>query len=52
MESAAATILLVEDHTPTRRFFADNLLADGYELIEAGSRRGRDHLIETPVSRT
>jgi DNA-binding response OmpR family regulator len=30
-----ATILLVEDHGPTRKFLADNLVADGYELLEA-----------------
>jgi DNA-binding response OmpR family regulator len=28
-------ILVVEDHQPTRRFLADNLTADGYELLEA-----------------
>jgi DNA-binding response OmpR family regulator len=30
-----ATILVVEDHTATRRFLADNLAADGYEPVEA-----------------
>jgi DNA-binding response OmpR family regulator len=30
-----ATILLVEDHGPTRKFLADNLVVDGYELLEA-----------------
>lgn len=30
-----ATILLVEDHQSTRTFLADNLSADGYEVIEA-----------------
>jgi DNA-binding response OmpR family regulator len=35
MEPSAATILVVEDHGTTRRFLADNLLADGYELLEA-----------------
>jgi DNA-binding response OmpR family regulator len=35
MEPERATILLVEDHGLTRQFLADNLLADGYELIEA-----------------
>lgn len=31
----SATILLVEDHQSTRTFLADNLSADGYEVIEA-----------------
>jgi len=30
-----ATILIVEDHQITRTFLADNLSADGYEVIEA-----------------
>jgi DNA-binding response OmpR family regulator len=37
MEVTPATILLVEDHLITRRFVADNLTADGYELLEATS---------------
>jgi len=36
MESRAETILVVEDDPATRRFLADNLSADGYELLEAG----------------
>jgi DNA-binding response OmpR family regulator len=35
MESFPATILLVEDDEPTRTFLADNLAADGYEVLEA-----------------
>lgn len=35
MKSAAATLLLVEDHRPTRAFLADNLCADGFEVLEA-----------------
>jgi DNA-binding response OmpR family regulator len=35
MQPALATILIVEDHRPTRTFLADNLVADGYELLEA-----------------
>jgi DNA-binding response OmpR family regulator len=31
------TILIVEDHRPTRTFLADNLSADGFEPLEAGS---------------
>ena len=30
-------VLIVEDHQSTRRFLADNLAADGYEPIEAGT---------------
>jgi DNA-binding response OmpR family regulator len=35
MEPRSATILVVEDHHPTRRFLAENLTADGYEVLEA-----------------
>jgi DNA-binding response OmpR family regulator len=35
MEDLGATILVVEDHGPTRMFLADNLSADGYEPIGA-----------------
>ena len=35
MESVSATILIVEDDHPTRTFLADNLAADGYDLLEA-----------------
>jgi len=35
MESVSATILIIEDHQPTRTFLADNLAADGYDLLEA-----------------
>jgi DNA-binding response OmpR family regulator len=34
MEATSATILIVEDHRATRTFLADNLAADGYEIIE------------------
>ncbi|MFZ0039826.1 MAG: response regulator transcription factor [Solirubrobacteraceae bacterium] len=37
MDTEPPTILIVEDHGITRRFLADNLAADGYEPIEAGS---------------
>jgi DNA-binding response OmpR family regulator len=33
--SSHATILVVEDHRTTRTFLADNLSADGYDVIEA-----------------
>src|SRR3954451_10561826 len=32
-------LLVVEDDEPTRTFLADNLTADGYELLVAGSLR-------------
>lgn len=35
MQRPAATILLVEDHPPTRSFLADNLSLDGYEVLQA-----------------
>ncbi len=35
MNLQPATILIVEDHPTTRTFLADNLSADGYEVIEA-----------------
>jgi DNA-binding response OmpR family regulator len=35
VEPNPPTILIVEDHRPTRRFLADNLSADGYEPLEA-----------------
>src|SRR5665213_3240845 len=44
---ARATILLVEDHGPTRRFLADNLAADGYELLEAECAGDARRLIAT-----
>jgi DNA-binding response OmpR family regulator len=47
MESGAAVILVVEDHHPTRTFLADNLAADGYELLEAETAAEAQHLMET-----
>jgi DNA-binding response OmpR family regulator len=37
MEPDPPTVLIVEDHCATRRFLADNLAADGYEPVEAGT---------------
>jgi DNA-binding response OmpR family regulator len=37
VESKQPTILIVEDHRPTRTFLADNLLADGYEPLVAAT---------------
>src|SRR3954451_19594467 len=43
----AATILVVEDDTATRTFLADNLTADGYELLVADSAAAGLKLLET-----
>jgi DNA-binding response OmpR family regulator len=47
MDGAAATILVVEDHPATRTFLADNLSADGYELLEADCLEDAERLIGT-----
>ena len=36
MEPTRATILVVEDHRPTRTFLADTLSADGHEVLDIG----------------
>jgi DNA-binding response OmpR family regulator len=43
----AATILVVEDDAATRTFLADNLTADGYELIVAENAQHGLRLLET-----
>jgi DNA-binding response OmpR family regulator len=43
----AATILVVEDDAPTRTFLADNLTADGYELLVAETAGEALRLLET-----
>jgi DNA-binding response OmpR family regulator len=43
----AATILVVEDDAATRTFLADNLTADGYELLVADSVAAGLKLLET-----
>lgn len=47
MDEAAGTILVVEDHRPTRSFLADNLSVDGYELLEADSAAQAERLVRT-----
>jgi DNA-binding response OmpR family regulator len=54
MERDLPAILIVEDHSATRRFLADNLAADGYEPLEArSSSEGRrliaDHAPELAI---
>jgi DNA-binding response OmpR family regulator len=47
MEPVRATILVVEDHRPTRTFLADNLSADGHDVLEADSVGDARRLMET-----
>ncbi|HEU4979330.1 MAG TPA: response regulator transcription factor [Solirubrobacteraceae bacterium] len=47
MTQDADTILVVEDDAATRTFLADNLTADGYELLVAESAREGLRLLET-----
>jgi DNA-binding response OmpR family regulator len=42
----SATILVIEDHQTTRTFLADNLSADGYEVIEAEDLGEARHLLD------
>src|SRR4051794_33480720 len=42
-----ATILVVEDDAATRTFLADNLTADGYELLVAENARDALRILET-----
>jgi DNA-binding response OmpR family regulator len=46
MDHQAATILVVEDHRATRTFLADNLSADGFEVLEADTLADARHLLE------
>ncbi len=45
MPNSGATILVVEDHRATRTFLADNLAADGYEILESESAAEAHRLI-------
>jgi DNA-binding response OmpR family regulator len=47
MTDDASTILLVEDDDATRTFLADNLMADGYDLLTADCARDGLRLLET-----
>ena len=47
MESAAATVLLIEDHLPTRAFLVENLSADGFEVLEADCLAAGQRLVRT-----
>jgi DNA-binding response OmpR family regulator len=47
MTDDASTILVVEDDDATRAFLADNLAADGYDLLTADCARDALRLLET-----
>jgi DNA-binding response OmpR family regulator len=47
MTDDAASILVVEDDHATRTFLADNLTADGYEVLACDSARDALRLLET-----
>jgi DNA-binding response OmpR family regulator len=47
MTDDASTILLVEDDAATRTFLADNLAADGYDVLTADGAREGLRLLET-----
>src|SRR3954454_1133373 len=47
MTDDAATVLVVEDDDATRTFLADNLTADGYDLLVADCARDGARLLET-----
>jgi DNA-binding response OmpR family regulator len=47
MTDDASTILVVEDDDATRTFLADNLMADGYDLLTADCARDGLRLLET-----
>jgi DNA-binding response OmpR family regulator len=47
MTDDASTILLVEDDPSTRTFLADNLLADGYDVLAADCARDGLRLLES-----
>jgi DNA-binding response OmpR family regulator len=47
MDESAGTILIVEDHRATRTFLADNLSADGYEILECQTASEAQRLMET-----
>jgi DNA-binding response OmpR family regulator len=47
MDGSSATILIIEDHRATRTFLADNLSADGYEILEADCAGDGQRLMES-----
>jgi len=49
VSGSPARVLIVEDHELTRRFLADNLLADGYDPLATGSVAHAQQLISTEL---
>ncbi len=47
MNSASATLLLVEDHPATRAFLTENLSVDGFRVLEAANVLEALGVIET-----
>lgn len=47
MDEVTSTILVVEDHPATRAFLADNLTADGYDVLEADCASDAERLIRS-----
>jgi DNA-binding response OmpR family regulator len=47
MTDDASTILVVEDDAATRTFLADNLIADGYDVLVAGTATDGRRLLES-----
>jgi DNA-binding response OmpR family regulator len=47
MDETPATILVIEDHEATRTFLADNLCADGFQLLEAETAADAERLLST-----
>jgi DNA-binding response OmpR family regulator len=45
MSPTSATILVIEDHNATREFLADNLAADGYEILKAECAEDGERMI-------
>ena len=47
MDENISTILVIEDHLVTRSFLADNLAADGYDVLEADCASDAERLMQT-----
>ena len=47
MDEDTSTILVIEDHPATRSFLAENLAADGYDVLEADCASDAERLIQT-----
>lgn len=47
MDENTPTILVIEDHPATRAFLADNLAADGYDVLEADCASDAERLMQT-----